>query len=106
MPYTEIQEKNGKKYYYRVISVRNGKKIEKKRIYLGTGLGKAELKSKEKSADSSLSFLSGILKENEEAFFESLKNKFGNEPEGNLENRYEYFCSLFTYENVRALTIL
>jgi hypothetical protein len=35
MAYTEIQKRNGEKYYYRVLSVRLGKKVSKKRIYLG-----------------------------------------------------------------------
>ena len=34
MTYTEIKEKNGKKYYYRVGGVRKGTKYEKKRICL------------------------------------------------------------------------
>jgi len=51
MVYTEIKERNKKKYYYRVLSVRKGKKISKKRIYMGIGLNKTELESKEKKAD-------------------------------------------------------
>ena len=31
MVYTEIKEKGGKKYYYRVVSVRKGEKVEKKK---------------------------------------------------------------------------
>ena len=51
MVYTEIKERNGKKYYYRVISVRNGKKITKRRNYLGVNLLKNELSIKELNAD-------------------------------------------------------
>ena len=40
MVYTEIKEKNKRKYYYRVKSIRNGKKISKKRKYLGVNLSK------------------------------------------------------------------
>ena len=54
MAYTEIKEKNGNKYYYRVLSVRKGKKISKKREYLGAGLSKKELALKEKQADKKL----------------------------------------------------
>ena len=54
MVYTEIKEKNKKKYYYRVLSIRNGKKFAKKRKYLGAGLSKKELSKKEKEADKEL----------------------------------------------------
>ena len=50
MTYTEIKERNGRRYYYRVASVRNGNKISKKRIYLGANL-KEDLADKESEAD-------------------------------------------------------
>ncbi len=51
MTYTEIKTRINKKYYYRVISIRNKDKISKKRIYLGVNLSKEELNEKEKQAD-------------------------------------------------------
>ncbi len=54
MVYTEVKEINGKKYYYRVLSVRTGKKVSKKREYLGVNLLKRELNKKEKEADQEL----------------------------------------------------
>ncbi len=51
MAYTEIKERNRKKYYYRVISVRKGKKISKVRKYLGVNLPKKALFLKEREAD-------------------------------------------------------
>src|SRR3989344_782360 len=51
MAFTEIRNINGKKYYYRVVSVRNGDKVSKKRIYLGKGLTDSEIIKKEKEAD-------------------------------------------------------
>lgn len=54
MVYTEVKEKNGKKYYYRVRSIRNGRKFKKERIYLGKGLLKSELSKKEGIADKKL----------------------------------------------------
>ncbi len=54
MAYTEIKEKNGRKYYYRVKSMRDGKKFKKQRIYLGKNLSKDELKEKVKQADKEL----------------------------------------------------
>jgi len=54
MAYTEIKEKNGRKYYYRVKTIRNGNKFKKKRIYLGKDLSPKELSEKEKEADNTL----------------------------------------------------
>jgi len=51
MTYTEIQKRNGNKYYYRVLSVRLGKKITKKRVYLGRDLKEFEIKEKEDNGD-------------------------------------------------------
>ena len=54
MAYTEIKEKNRRKYYYRVRSIRNGKKFKKQRIYLGKDLSKGKLSTKEIIADKRL----------------------------------------------------
>ncbi len=54
MVFTEIKTRNEKKYYYRVLSVRNKNKISKKRKYLGANLSKEELKKKENQADKEL----------------------------------------------------
>ncbi len=54
MVYTEIRTRNDKKYYYRVLSVRKGKKISKRREYLGVNLSKIDLMQKEKKADKNL----------------------------------------------------
>ena len=43
MTYTEIKERNGEKYYYRVVSIRKGSSVLKKREYLGVNLNKEEL---------------------------------------------------------------
>ncbi len=54
MVYTEIKNKNGRKYYYRVKSIRNGKKFKKQRIYLGKNLSKDVLSRKIEKADEEL----------------------------------------------------
>jgi len=54
MVYTEIKEKNEKKYFYRVLSVRTGEKVSKKRKYLGVNLNKEDLTKKEAEADEKL----------------------------------------------------
>jgi len=43
MAHTEIQEKNGRKYYYRVRSFRDGNRIRKERVYLGADLEKKQV---------------------------------------------------------------
>ena len=65
MVYTEIRNINGKKYYYRVLSVRNKNKVSKKRIYLGSNLSKFELLKKEKKADKRL-LSKRLIKRNKE----------------------------------------
>ncbi|MFA4952915.1 MAG: nucleotidyltransferase family protein [Candidatus Pacearchaeota archaeon] len=55
MAYTEIKQKNRKKYFYRVKSIREGKKFKKERIYLGVNLSDEILHQKEKEADNILS---------------------------------------------------
>jgi Fic family protein len=99
MVHTEIQEKNGRKYYYRVKSIRNGNKIGKERVYLGVNLNQEELDKKEKEADSKLNVFDVILTKDEEDFLEKIKRDFSKEPKENHENRYETFCSLFTYDS-------
>ncbi len=69
MAYTEVKERNGRKYYYRVRSIRKGKKVSKERIYLGKNLSKSELEKKEKEADASLN------KNKRSKEFEKLKEK-------------------------------
>jgi uncharacterized protein len=54
MVYTEIKERNGRKYYYRVKSMREGKKFRKDRIYLGKDLSKEKLALEEGKADEKL----------------------------------------------------
>ncbi|MEK6915642.1 MAG: nucleotidyltransferase family protein [Nanoarchaeota archaeon] len=54
MPYNEIKQRNGNKYFYRVISVRNNEKICKKRVYLGKNLSRQELSKKSIIADKKL----------------------------------------------------
>lgn len=99
MAYTEVKKKNRSEYYYRVKSIRKGKKIEKKRIYLGVNLTGEELSKKEKEADNELSLFKGILTEEEIYFLDNLKKEFSKEPEITFENRYEAFSALFTYNS-------
>jgi len=72
MAFTEVRNINDKKYYYRVISIRNKKKISKRRVYLGHDLSNSELLAKEKFADSKLLF-NKIKKSNKEV--EKIKSK-------------------------------
>ena len=56
MAFTEIKNRNNKKYYYRVSSFRRGDRILKKRIYMGVNLTKEEINRKEIQADGELGF--------------------------------------------------
>ena len=99
MVYTEVKERNGKKYFYRVESVRKGKKVGKRRVYLGSDLNKEDLTKKEKLADKELMLLSSLLTEKDLELLRKIQEEYLSQPEGNLENRYEAFCSLFTYDS-------
>lgn len=99
MVFTEIKEKNGRKYYYRVLSVRKGSKIIKKRIYLGVNLDRQSLRGKEEKADKELMLLSTLLTKEEVKKLEKIKEKYSHLPVETKENRYEFFISLFTYDS-------
>lgn len=99
MVYTEIKKKNEKKYYYRVKSVREGKKIKKERIYLGVNLDKTKLLKEEKKADKELIVFSSILTDKDLEFLNKVRKDYAKEPKATLENRYESFCALFTYNS-------
>ena len=99
MPYTEIKEKNGKKYYYRVKSIRKGKKVNKERVYLGVDLNKKEILKKGKTADKTLLYLNNLLTEQEIKDLEDIKEKYKKQPKESFENRYEVFTSDFTYNS-------
>ncbi len=72
MVYTEVRNIKGKKYYYRVLSVRKGEKISKIREYLGYGLSNSELLKREKKADEKL-LSKRIMRANKE--LEKIKSK-------------------------------
>jgi len=99
MVYTEIKEKNRRKYYYRVKSIKKNKKTQKERIYLGVNLTKEQLKKKEKEADKKLNVFDAVLSDEEIEFLRNIKRDFSKEPKENYENRYGAFCSLFTYDS-------
>jgi Fic family protein len=99
MVFTEIKEINGRKYYYRVKSVRKNKKVNKERIYLGVDLEKTQLKEHEEKADKQLSSLNYILTEAELKILDKIKQEYKNEPKETFDNRYESFCSMFTYDS-------
>lgn len=99
MVHTEIQEKNKRKYYYRAKSIREGKKVRKERIYLGVNLTNKELMKKQKEADKKLNVFDVVLTKEEIDLLEKIKRDFSKEPKENYENRYEVFCSLFTYDS-------
>lgn len=74
MVYTEVRDINKRKYYYRVISARNGKKVSKKRVYLGSELSGSDILAGEAEADKKL--LSKSLGRNKQV--EKIKSKIIN----------------------------
>jgi Fic family protein len=100
MTYTEVQERNGKRYYYRVMSIRKGDKISKKRKYLGVDLDLKKLKQLEKEADEIINVsLNKLLKKNEIKKLSLIKNTYSKLPKSTFENRYETFLAQFTYDS-------
>ena len=71
MVYTEVRNINGRKYFYRTLSERKGKKVFKKRVYLGSRLSNSEILAGEVEADKKL--LSKSPKENKQV--ENIKSK-------------------------------
>ena len=99
MVYTEVQEKNSKKYYYRVKSVKKKNKVSKIRKYLGVNLKKRDLIRLEKEADKILNkSLNNFLTKEEKKELEKIKKKYKKEPKSSFENRYEAFLAKFTYD--------
>ncbi len=98
MAYTEIKKKNGRKYFYRAKSIREKNRVGKKRIYLGIDLKKEDLQKKEKEADKELFLLPTLLLNEEAGKLEEIRKRYllSREP---LENKYESFVSLFTYDS-------
>lgn len=99
MVYIEIKEKNNRRYYYRVKSIKKGKKVKKERIYLGVNLSKEELNKKTKEADKKLNIFNVLLSKEEIKVLKKIKKDFSKEPKENYNNRYEAFCPLFTYDS-------
>lgn len=99
MVYTEISKKNGRRYYYRVKSIRDGKKVKKKRVYLGVNLNNKELRDKEINADKELVLLSTLLTLDEIKELRKIKKDYTNRLKGLEEKKYEAFVSLFTYDS-------
>ena len=100
MTYTEIQEKNGRKYYYRVKSIKKNKKVTKIRNYLGVNLAKKQLNRLEKEADKVINKSLDVLltkKEREELI--KVKEKYKKERKETFQNRYESFVVQFTYDS-------
>mgnify|MGYP001559976762 CR=1 FL=1 len=72
MVYTEIKKRNGRKYYYRVMSIRKGNKVSKKREYLGVDLIKRDILLREKKADENFNF---VMKDRKKEIIEHIKPK-------------------------------
>ena len=99
MTYTEIQERNGKKYYYRVKSVKKNGKVNKIRKYLGVNLDKKRIEKLEKEADEILNeSLNELLNKKESGRLAKIKEDYKKLSRKTFENRYEAFLAQFTYD--------
>ena len=99
MAYTEIQKRGKSKFYYRTVSIREGKKVSKKRKYMGKDLNSKELARAETEADRELRVLESLLTTGELKTLEKIKAAYNKEPKSTYENRYEAFVSLFTHDS-------
>ncbi len=99
MAYTEVKLQNAHHNYYRVRSIREGKKVKKKRIYLGTDLDEAELEKKEKEADIELGILESLLTLEQLEILAEVKKRYQGQPRENFDNRYEAFTTNFTHDS-------
>lgn len=79
--------------------MRDGDKVTKKRIYLGSDLSKEELKKAEQDADRELGILDSLLIDEDIELLESVKQRYAQEPEITENNRYEAFVTLFTHDS-------
>ncbi len=79
--------------------MRDGDKVTKKRIYLGSDLSKEELSKAELDADRELGILDSLLTYEDIEILESTKQKYVQEPDITKINRYEAFITLFTHDS-------
>jgi Fic family protein len=97
--YTEKQERNGRTYYYRTVSVREGSRVRKERKYLGSDLSTDDLREAEETADIELGVLEAMLTLEELEFLSRLRETHAQQPTSTAQNRYEAFVSLFTHDS-------
>lgn len=99
MSFTEKQQRNGRTYYYRTISVRDGDSVRKERRYMGCDLAPEELEEAEREADMELGVLGALLTTEELEFLEGLEKTHAQQPPSTRKNRYEAFVSMFTHDS-------
>jgi len=97
--FTERQTRNGRTYFYRTVSVRDGGRVRKERKYLGRDLNDEELKEAEREADVELGVLEALLTVAELEFLERLREDHADQPASTNRNRYEAFVSMFTHDS-------
>jgi Fic family protein len=102
MGFVELKERNGHKLYYFAKTMREGKKVKKKRIFLGTDLSDELIKRLSKNALIELGELDfeNILNPKEQKEFELIKVTL-NMLISQMEKKsfYEHFVTEFTYSS-------
>jgi Fic family protein len=99
MAYTEIKVRNGRRYYYRAISVRRGASVSKQRKYLGSNLSKKDITSAEILADQKFGLAQALLTIQDVAFLERIKLEHARLPPETYQERYEAFAAKFTHNS-------
>jgi Fic family protein len=97
--YTEIKERNGKRYYYRTRSHRVDGEVKKKRIYLGRDLSKDRIELMETEADLRLSDPEGLLTKEELEEVSGTVRNFRDLPVTTYDDRYLDFLVRFTHDS-------
>jgi len=98
MAYTEVQVKDGNKYYYKTKSIREGNKVKKSRVYLGKNLTIKKLKKLEGEIDIELGYLIKLLSKKEIKSLENIKKQHQKDCKKDFQLKYESFISKFTYD--------
>jgi Fic family protein len=110
MAYTEIKARNGRKYYYRAISVRHGARVSKQRKYLGSNLNRKDLAGAEKGADREFGLFEALLTDWEIVFLDRIKLEQARQPPETSQDRFRTFATKFSHNSTaiedNSLTLL
>lgn len=96
---TEVRVRGRKKVYYRSVSVREGKTVRKRRVYLGSDLDEGDLRTAELRADEELDPLAHLLDAYDLKRLERIRRSYQRLPNSTFRNRYEAFMTSLTHDS-------